>query len=66
VSRVIKKWAIIWPVDFSNNVNKTYWVFFGSYYELQEYKYWNDWQEGVGNHWKWSWKCVKQFKHEEK
>lgn len=28
MSRVIKKWAIIWPVDFSNNVNKTYWVFF--------------------------------------
>lgn len=29
-NRIVKKWAIIWPVDFSESVDKTYWVFFGS------------------------------------
>jgi hypothetical protein len=61
-TRLIKKWAMIWPVNYSNDNDKTYWVFFESFYEYQRYHYWNDYQEGVGNNWKCSWQCIKQIK----
>lgn len=60
--RTIKKWAILWPVCESKTNDKTVWIVFGFYYEDQEYEHWNDWQEGVGDNWKWSWKCKKQYK----
>lgn len=62
-NRTIKKWSIINVVNTSKTDDKTVWIFFNSYYEYQEYEYWNDWQEGVGSHWKYSWKCKRQFKY---
>ena len=32
-----------------------------SFYEKQKYVKWNDWEEGVGDHWKTSWKCERQY-----
>jgi hypothetical protein len=61
--RTIEKWNILWPVNFSRDNNKTYWVFFEKYFEDQEYELWNDWQEGVGDHWKTTWRCKVQYKH---
>lgn len=62
-TRTIKKWSIIAWVNYSKTNDKSYWVFFGSYYEDQEYELWNDWQEGVGDHYKWSWRCKRQYKY---
>lgn len=61
--RTISKWAFFWLVNFSRTDGRSYFVFCERYYEDQEFKMWNDWQEGVGNHWKTSWQCVSQYKH---
>lgn len=61
-TRILKKWSVIAWVNYSKTNDKGYWVLFGNYYEDQEYELWNDWEEGIGDNWKWSWRCKKQYK----
>ena len=61
--RTVEKFAWLpTPVNKSRKDKKTVWVWFKKYYEDQEYVFWNDWQEGVGNNWKWSWRCKYDFR----
>lgn len=62
--RTITKWAFIWPVFTSRTDDTTYWAFFEYYYEDQEYEEWNEWEEGVGDNCKTSWRCKKQYKNQ--
>jgi hypothetical protein len=60
--RTIRRYAILptW-VYVGENGNKDKWVWLRSFYEKQKYEKWNDWQEGVGDHWKTSWRCQRQY-----
>lgn len=60
--RTLKRFAIfptwVWVGEHGDKDN---WIWLRSFYEKQKYVKWNDWQEGVGDHWKTSWKCERQY-----
>lgn len=60
--RTVKKYAILptW-VWVGEQGDEDKWIWLRSFYEKQKYALWNDWQEGVGNHWKTSWRCERQY-----
>lgn len=37
--RTIEKWCILWPVDFSRDNDKIYWVFFGNILKIKNMNY---------------------------
>ena len=64
--RTVKKFAYFpRPVNKSKTDTSTVWVWLRNFYEDQEYVFWNDWQEGVGNNWKWSWRCKHDYRDKE-
>ena len=54
--RIIKRFAVFptW-VWVGEQGDKDKWIWLRPFYEKQKYVKWNDWQEGVGDHWKTSW-----------
>lgn len=60
--RIIKRYAILptW-VFIGEKGEKDKWIWLRPFYEKQKYKKWNDFMEGVGDHWKTSWKCERQY-----
>jgi len=60
--RIIKRFAVFptW-VWVGEQGDKDKWIWLRPFYEKQKYVKWNDWQEGVGDHWKTSWRFERQY-----
>ncbi len=60
--RTIKRYAIlptwVWVGEYGS-LDK--WIWLRPYNEKQKYIKWNDYSEGVGDHWKTDWKCERQY-----